>query len=273
MTTDNIKILITLDASLYPALYGRLYGHKGSYVARLCFLIRFMASRSNAAFTDKAGREWFFISMRQMAAEAGGSLTTWNNFVHYCAAVGLLVILKPTKKTTSSAMKKSVTMAEKRKCKSVLWYHIPNYTPDILSAADETILSFNAQGINSSSLNKAAIIEALGQGAANHVYIDGRQKSRREKALERAIIEAIKNDIFQRGYTTKAIVMLEARKQIVSKRRMMKKAEAEKSFVRIWENRNKYLLFRAGASYHRPTKKEKQLYSLSGNGWIITAIE
>lgn len=268
--TDNIRTLFELDAESYPCLHKALHDHGGAMLGKLSRIIEQFQGKP-PPYTSTAGKQWYLCSFRYWANNYGGSLSTWNSLVHYCAALGLLELLKPTSKSIPAPMKQAWIEARAKKRPAELWYHVPDYTPEILTKAEDTIRAFKAEGINRTNLNKAAIIEALGQGAANHVYIDGRQMSYKEKAVERAIVDAIKDGITKHGYTTKAAVMLEARKYIVSKRRIMKKADAERKLSRVWENRNKNLLSRAKASYRRPTAEEKRKYNLSDHGWIITA--
>ena len=271
MTASNTEILLNLDAEQYPALWKKLYWHKGSYLARLLHIHEYAASKEAAAHITADGKALFFFAVGYMVKIYGGSTETWNACLKFSAAVGMLEIIKPTEKTMLDAMRKSAKAAQGKDRKAILWYYIPPYTPAILDRAESRAAAFAAQGFNTTGMTKTTLIEAFGQDMANHCLIDGRTVSREEKRAEKEIIKAIKGGILQQGYTTKEEVMRQARKQLVKAHKRMSKAEAEGLIVRLWENRGKHLLAVAHAYYHRPNKAEKEHFALRGNGWIITA--
>ena len=266
----NIEILMMLDAEEYPALYKKLHAYGGAMLAKLSNVITTFQGRE-PAYTDRTGRKWYFSSFRFWVGAYGGSLSTWSDIIHYSAAVHLLEIVKPTKKSIPAPMRKAWKTAKGKGQQAELFYHVPPYSLDVLSAAEHEIRLLNEQGINRSGFTKAAAILAVGQDAANHVFIDGRRMSAKEKATERELIKAIKAGIIRRGYITKEAAMRAARVQLVSRKRRMKKAEAVSRINRIWKSRNKHILSDAEAVYHRPSKEEKARFGLDCDGWIITA--
>lgn len=268
---DNSETLNTIAAEEYPALFNALNKYRASLWRRLTMLIQYQQSKKGAARTDQKGRQWFFVSFAWLIAQYGGSAQSWSEAIHYLAAIGLLMIIKPTSKTFASAMVKSWERANEKKQRSVLWYHIPEFTPQILSVAEERIEQIQAAGINRAGLHKGGLIKSIGQEEANHVFIDGRGIGKREIIAEAGIRKSIKKQIQEKGYAMKEKAVKDGAKAL--RRSFHSELDLQEALWytrQLWKNQSRYILKRLGCTYKRPTAKEKENFKLVGNGWIIT---
>jgi len=242
-----------------PALYKALYSYKKALLHRLEQLIEYRREKES---------EWVFASVAYLVGRYGGSCTTWQTNREYLSAVGLIRLRKPTEKTTAPALKDSFQRAEKGR-QAVIWYTIPDYTPNRLAQAEQAAERFRQEGINRKGLTKQGIIIAVGRKEANKTVIDWRSRSGKDRAAEREIIRQIKMAISRKGYATKERVIERSAKRIKTICKL-DYIEALYSIRQIWANRNRRILSMAGASYHRPTRAEKERFRLKDNGWIIT---
>lgn len=256
---DNIEALHQMNPEEYPALYKALFSYKRALLHRLEQLIK---------YRQEQGKAWVFASVEYLVGRYGGSCTTWQTNREYLSAVGLMNIRKPTKKTTSRALQDSIQRAGKGR-QAVIWYTIPDYTPERLARAEKAAARFKAKGINRKGLTKQGLIIAVGPKEANKAVIDGRSRSERDRAAEYEIIRQIQMAISRKGYAMKEQVIKRSTKRIKTAYKL-DYIEALYLISRIWANRNKRLLSMAGARYHRPTRAEKERFNLKDNGWIIT---
>ena len=268
---DNLEILDTITKEEYPAMFDELHKYGRAMLRRLMQLIEYFYSvrKEKHTATDNKGREWFFVSIDYLIFLYGGSAETWNEYTKYWAAIGLLFIIKPTEKSVWWPFKISVRQAANNHRRAVLHYHIPDYIPDVLEAAENKIKQFRAAGINRKGLSKDSIIEAMGQDAANRIFVDGRKKSRRGRNAEKWIKQEIIKQIELKGYALKDKALYAGARKIM-RLCEMDLMEALCYVRRVWKNRSKYILDRIGCTHHRPTAAEKKLYHLCSNGWIIT---
>ena len=257
--TNNIEALHQMNPEEYPVLYKALYSYKGALLHRLEQLIEYRREH---------GKSWVFASVGYLVGRYGGSCTTWQTNREYLSAVGLMNIRKPTKKTTSRPLQDSIQRAGKGR-QAVIWYTIPDYTPERLARAERTAARFKAKGINRKGLTKQGLIIAVGPKEANKAVIDGRSRSERDRAAEYEIVRQIQMAISRKGYAMKEQVIKRSTKRIKTAFKL-DYIEALCLIRHIWANRNKRLLSMAGARYHRPTRAEKERLNLKDNGWIIT---
>ena len=259
---DNIEALHQMNPEGYPVLYKALYSYKGALLHRLEQLIEYRREK---------GKAWVFASVDYLVSRYGGSCTTWQTNREYLSAVGLMRVRKPTKKTTAPTLKDSLQRAEKGR-HAVIWYTIPDYTPERLARAEQAAERFKAKGINRKGLTKQGLIIAVGRKEANKAVIDGRSRSERDRAAEYEIIRQIKMAISRKGYAMKEQVIKRSTKRIKTAYKL-DYIEAFYFIRQLWANRNKRLLSMVGVRYGRPTKAQKERFNLKGNGWIITAEE
>ena len=267
---DNIKIISEMGRECFPCLYHELSKYGGSLLKKLVNLIQAGEQTQNRAIIER-GKAWFFVSFSWLVAKNGGSLQSWCESLHYCAALGLIQIRTVTRKTLSPALQKSLNHITDAKHKPVNYYHIPAYTTAILEQAERKAQRFKEKGINRTGLTKGGVIEAIGQKHANAIYIDGRTKSKLERETEATIIRIMQEAITKHGYTLKGEILNKTAGALYRKYKMRWR-EMHLYAGGIWKNRSKALLSKAGAVYKRPTAEQKQVFSLQTNGWIITGI-
>lgn len=261
---NSIKALHQITPEEYPVLHKALYSYKGALLHRLEQLIEYRREKMELC---KRGR-WVFASVDYLVGRYGGSRTTWQTNREYLSAVGLIRIRKPSNKTTAPALKESVQRAKKGR-QAVIWYTIPDYTPDLFKTAEQAAERFKAKGINRKGLTKQGLIIAVGQAQANKAVIDWRSRSKQDKAAEREIIRQIKMAISWKGYAMKENILKRSAKRTATANKV-DFVEALYYVWNLWANRNKRLLSMAGARYHRPTRAEKERFNLKGDNWIIT---
>lgn len=256
---DNIEALHQMTPEEYPTLHKALFSYKRALLHRLEQLIE---------YRQEQGKTWVFASVGYLVGRYGGSCTTWQTNREYFSAVGLMRVRKPTKKTTAPALKDSFQRAGKGR-QAVIWYTIPDYTPERLARAEQAAARFKAKGINRKGLTKQGIIIAMGRKEANKAVIDWRSRSDKDTAAEYEIVRQIKMAISRKGYAMKDHIITRSAKRIKTAFKL-DFIEALYFLRQIWANRNRRLLSMAGARYHKPTRAEKERFNLKGDNWIIT---
>ncbi len=259
--TNNIEALHQMNPEEYPVLYRELIIRKGALLRRLEQIITF----GNERFP---GWPWFPASVDKLIEHYHGSASTWQTSKAYLVSVGLLKERRPTSKSWSKAMQESVRRAGKGR-QAVLWYHVPDYTPELFRAAEQAAERYKAEGINRTGLTIQGAIIAQGKKKAQHDLVDYRTRSERDRAGEYEIIRQIQLAINRKGYATKEPVIKRSTKRIKTAFKL-DYIEALCLIRHTWANRNKRLLSMAGVRYGRPTKAQKECFHLKGDGWIIT---
>ncbi len=260
---NSIEALNQITPEEYPVLYKALHSYKKALLHRLEQLIQFGDS-----FPEW---EWYPASVDKLIEKYGGSASTWQSNREYLAAIGLVKVRKPGKNTASKALQESVRRAKEGR-RAVNWYAIPDYTPELFKAAEQTAERFKSNGVNRKGLTMQGVIVAIGKKQAQKAVVDWRMRSARDKVMEREIIRQIKMTVKRKGYAIKDSILRRASKVTATKNKI-DYIEAFYSVVNVWANRNKRLLSMAGMKYGRPNKEEKQRFKLKTNGWIITQAE
>ncbi len=245
----------------YPVLHKALYSYKGALLHRLEQIITF----GNERFP---GWKWFPASVDKLIEQYHGSASTWQTGKAYLVTVGLLDERRPTSKSLSKAMRESVRRAGEGR-QAVLWYHVPDYTPELFRAAEQAAERYKARGINRTGLTIQGAIIAQGKMKAQHDLVNYRTRSKRDRAGENEIIRQIKMAISRKGYALKEQVVKRSAKRIKTTYKL-DYIGALCLIRHIWANRNKRLLSMVGVRYGRPTKEQKERFNLKGGGWIIT---
>ena len=257
---DAIAALQKMNPEEYPTLYRELHIRKDALLRRLVQIIEL-----GQRFPDWA---WYPAAVEELIKQYRGSASTWQACKTYLVTVGLLEVRRPTGESMTKAMRESVKRAGKGR-KTVLWYRVPDYTPERLQAAEQAAARYKAKGVNRTGLTIQGVIVAQGQDTAKKRLADWRKRSHKDRAAEYEIIRQIQIAIRRKGYATKDGIIQRAAK-ITARVEKVDFIEALYYVRRVWTNRNKRLLSRARAHYGRPTKQQKEQFHLKGNGWIIT---
>lgn len=276
LAAHNIETLLSLDENTYPALTAHFTKTK----CKTCLycLLEYLEALEAPGHTSKKGKHYFFVSSRYLIAKHGGSKTTWHNHMILLSHLGLLERIRPGEETVIRKMRYTWHIAQDKNRRVEMWYSIPLYTPELLQEAEQRLVAFKASGIATGHINKASIILADGQPAANKVYTD----SRRIPQLQTYIMDEMKKHITRttehRGYTTKKEVLQGVRLQLW----YMHTSHSKPAFLLprwednrdkiefVWDSTHNRLLQDTSTVYRRPTKAEKEQYSLKTDRWIIT---
>ena len=150
---DAIAVLQGLTPTEYPTLYRELYIRKGALLNRLIQIIEVGQSFP--------GWKWYPAAVEELIRRYRGSASTWQACKTYLVTVGLLEVRRPTGESMTKAMRESVKRAGKGR-KAVLWYRVPDYTPERLQAAEQAVARYKAEGVNRTGLTIQGVIIAQG---------------------------------------------------------------------------------------------------------------
>ena len=266
--SERIEALHRLSPTEYPMLYQELTSRKNALLRRLEQFIAFGES-CFARFPEWKERGWFPAATDKLIDAYGGSASTWQTYKNYFVLVGLLDQRRPTKKSTSGFMKESLRRAEQSHHRPVMWYRVPEYTPERLQAAEQAIQRHKAAGINRTNLTVQGAIIAHGREITKKRLVNWSSRSYSDKNAEQEIIRQIKMAVNRKGYALKDDVIRRAA-QCTATREKTDLAEALCYIRNLWANRSKRLLSLAGMRYGKPTGEQKAQFRLKNSGWIIT---
>lgn len=273
---DNITTLTTLDKSLYPTL--TTHFKKTKCLACLLRIIEDFLSKNHPGHTAKDGKHWYYVAGRYLITLHGGSKSTWHTHMKFLIYIGLMECIRPSEETTAPSIHHSWKIAKEKKRRPIMWYHIPLYTPDLLQEAERKAKEYKDSNVSTSHINKASLIIAGGQRAANKAYADARKITRLQSFIMQEITKTIQALISTKGYLRKDDVFNTVWATLYTQYHSHKKPfpmpstwkETSEKIEKVWDSVHNKLLSDANAVYRRPTKAEKALYNLSDDRWIIT---
>lgn len=205
-------------------------------------------------------------SLDCMISRAGGGKQTWKNAITTLCMLGLLQQFKPKFGErgillNSPAQACSVARADSKKRYPVTWYRVPEYTEEVLDKANELAAKALQYG---SGIDKDGIRYELGATAANQICDTGYPKAEWRKAMEKAILSAIDEQLRANGYANLKGV-LRASQGLTG--------YDESRILSTWKSYRHQLHSEIGICYGRPTAQQKSMFNLKNEEWIITKME
>lgn len=256
-----------LDEEKFPALAAYFRRTKGKAV--LMNILSCLQTYEKPAHITQQGEGWYTLSTDYLIRKYGGSKATWQSHIIYLLELGLLKRIKPGKNTENPLMKQSYTKATESNRRSQSWYHVPVYTDRRLANAEKAVQMYEQVGISPSNLNKAGVIAVQGKKHADKLYLDRRNISELQTAIEFAIIHKARYALKAHGYITKELLFERVMKSLYFDTLKTTPGEAYQKLRNIWSNKRKHLMKRLDAEYRRPTKEEKARLGLLSDKWVI----
>ena len=259
--------IVDLDEEKYPALAAYFRRTKGRAI--LLNIISCLQSYDKPAHITERGEAWYTLSMDYLIKKYGGSKITWQTHIIFLRELHLLCRIKPGKKTENPLMQRSYAKAKETNRRAQSWYRIPLYSDKRLLFAERIVKVYEQAGISPSSLNKAGVIAARGKKHADSIYLDSRNTSDLQTAIEVAIIDRGRYALKEHGHITKELLFERVMKSLYFDALKTTPGEAYQKLRNVWSNKRKNLMKRMGAEYRRPTKEEKRQYNLLSDKWCI----
>lgn len=260
---DRLRIasdtIVDLPADEYPALTA--YFKKTSGKRCLIGLLDVLRSYDKPMFTMKNGKAYYAVSQRYLIMVHGGSQQTWNSCLTFLAVIGLIERIRPSKDSRIPAIKAMYEKAKEKKLSSQLLYSIPEYTPEVLRKADEVVALWKSKGVSTSNITKLSVVTVIGKQEADRSTITIHRPGSDNEAAIKEMLFRITKTVEAKGYTTKNEVLAMT---------ATRTPRTEYQLERIWKQVHNSILQEAGASYHRPTKEQKEQFNLANDNWIIT---
>lgn len=147
----------------------------------------------------------------------------------------------------------------------IMWYHVPEYTPELLQRAEQYAAIWQQSGHTRKAISKATLIRLYGYEDADRAYgYNAVKLSKRSKEAERRIRAEAEKLIKADGYFYP--------QQLLSICIRQSEAEAQADAAAInktWTSIKAPLMQENGWKYSKPSKAEKEKYSLADDRWII----
>lgn len=257
----NKRLLKNLTPEQAPALYKFLHQRNGSMLERLLVIL------DKAQHTEnQEGSEWgywFFCPLSRYAVEGQAAARqgkTWRKSIILFACMGLIDRHIPTEETAATPyQQRAVEHAhEHGRRRATAFYTVPTYNRRQLEYIESKAARWVYSKGTLQEFSKSTVIDVFGQATADRVFQDERRKPLHTIEAERALHDAVVSLLDTHPYTTKGEVLAAATA-----------AGASKAGA-TWQRVGRVILQRAGAKQHPPTLQQREQFSLSGNGWIIT---
>lgn len=229
-----------------------------------------IAAHADNAMFDEAGREWTFASMQYICRKGGDKKTASACITMFCL-FGLIEkrsanwYLDPHADGYSFMAKGHRERAPNPYGRGIMWYHIPEYTPDLLQRAERYAAIWQESGHTRKAISKPTLIRLYGFEEADRAYgYNDVRLSKRSREAERRIRAEAEKLIRTAGYFYPQQLLTNCIRQL--------EAEAQTDAAAInktWTSIKAPLMKDNGWKYSKPSKAEKQKYSLADDRWII----
>lgn len=254
----NEAVLYSLDKERYPFLYKYLFRSNSSLRQHLVWYWWDMAAHRGFAERDSYGVEYHTLTNKHMANAHGGREQTWGSHSIFLRDTGLLGGRKPDKFSKLGGMELAFKRAVREDREAPIFYYIVPLTEAVLVEAEKVASQYASLKIGISDISKTDVILVRGQRRANAIYKDKRTISETEERIRTEIINAILNQIEERGYTTKEDV-----------RNATKHLRPRGLYDKAWQ-RFRQLCKIAGVEFGQPNQEDKKRFALSTREWILT---
>lgn len=263
MTNNRTLILQRIHQPDGDDLTRLLTRYGCSLGTKLLWLLDYFAAYDmQVSFHETRGIE-MACSYDRMVSGAGGNKGTWHRAIITFCMLGLLNQFKPRHNESyiglnTPAQNYSVARTDETKRHPVTWYHVPEYTDEVLTLATERASIALRLG---AGIDKDAIRYELGVLEANSICDTGYPKASWRKEMEQALQQAILAQIEEKGYTTLPDVLEAAQRRTGRDRNDLEST---------WKSYRHELFDQSGIQYGRPTAQQKAAFHLEGGKWIIT---
>lgn len=276
----NRHSLEEVNSTTYPALSHFFDSYSGARRRRLNCILDYLSDTAQQSFNfaerQQPQKGYTDIPYAELVGRYGGSRTTYETIFNALAVWGMIEKRNPDRTWTNTDDKQNYFehstyhdenarsfAAEHGKRNSRTYYHIPRWTVDVLSIAEQ-IAQENPEAKQRTLTN---LIDNYGTDAAQDAADTGRKIPNDTQRARAKIDQYIAQAINTKGYCT----AVEVAKAIHLKRSKYngtgRKTIDIKKVLRDYahELADKYSL-----RYAMPTKAQRQAWSLKNNKWIFT---
>ena len=239
-----------------------------------------MRSMEKALYISQGGVLFFAISERylmhwwdqQRMGAPLGSFNTWQGTLILLIHSGLLgrIVASDGSVIHNFRTVYEAAVEKGQRVENILF--VPDYTPEILQAAEQCIAEQRKHS-SLSGVTKTAIILSSGQDAANKLYLDGRTLTVEVRAILHDLALRINKTVEAQGYVTKEDLLKATGDYMLRHhgyRRKRERQQARRNVERVWEKYKRDVLNETGMDYRKPSAEEKRRFSLTDDRWIIT---
>ena len=233
-------------------------------------MIGALSDHADSAMFDEQGKEYTFASMQYICRNGGDKKTASACIAMFCL-FGLVEkrasnwYLDPNIDSPSFMAKGHRERAPTPYKQGIMWYHVPEYTPELLQRAEQYAAIWQESGHTRKAISKATLIRLYGYEDADRAYgYNAVKLSKRSKEAERRIRAEAEKLIKASGYFYPQQLLS------ICIRQLEAEAQAEAAAVnKTWTSIKAPLMQENGWKYSKPSKAEKEKYSLANDRWII----
>lgn len=228
---------------------------RGNMAGKLRGLLEYIRDHASAYLY---GKHYTGVSVRKLAELYGGSLATWEKYLHLWVEWGLLG------RIDHSVSENNIFEINAREYARVT--EVPNAT------SMYTVNRWTADQLASlqpvrGSGTKASTIHRRGQAEADRIYGDRRRISLAQQRAEKKILARIRAEIANKGYCTRG-ELRGLRVRYTDREGIQRRIKIDNVFDDMRE-----VLTAEGLRYGAPTAEERERFNLNSREWIITASE
>ncbi len=225
-------------------------------------------------------RRYFLFSERHLATWSrangiSGDLTTWQSHKVFLLHAGLIKTFIVIGEQTDSVLQQIWKTAVSSGHHSETLWTVPLYTPQVLKHAERIAKEYRENHVNLTHIRKNIIRRIWGQRMADSLYRSSRHViSAEERYVEHCLIEGIKNNILQKGFTTVEEIYSSGLSLCVTNSQNPEKLLCYKRTITKLLEQKRLFFHKYGYEYHR-IRKVDRILSLPAehNGYIITKLE
>lgn len=233
-------------------------------------LLKAIIAHADQAYIVRNGEYWTYASIRYICEGAHNIRAASACITMFCL-FGLIEkrsanwYLDPHADGYSFMAKGHRERAPNPYGRGIMWYHIPEYTPELLQRAERYAAIWQESGHTRKAISKPTLIRLYGFEEADRAYgYNDVKLSKRSREAERRIRAEAEKLIRTAGYFYPQQLLTNCIRQL--------EAEAQTDAAAInktWTSIKAPLMKDHGWKYSKPSKAEKQKYSLADDRWIM----